>query len=59
MAYYDKNNDKIYHVCANCPSGSKIEKAARMAGTPLGAARCAECQQRELASECEPPEVDE
>jgi hypothetical protein len=44
MAYYDFNDDLIYHRCANCSIGRAIPDEDRREGFKTGAERCAECR---------------
>ena len=52
MAYSDKRDSSIYHLCENCTVGSAIPPAVRRDGAPSGADLCAECDGRQVAGTC-------
>lgn len=56
MAYYsrEKNPPEVYHVCRNCPEGSKIEERYLAEGKPPGATLCTLCDKLRHAGQCPP-----
>jgi hypothetical protein len=52
MAYYDKNDESVYHFCRNCPIGKTIPEGARKEGLPFASTRCPLCDNLDLAGTC-------
>jgi len=59
MPYYDKNHDRVYHLCTNCPAGRAIPEDDKQSGMPFGATRCAQCDTLKLQNKCEPEDADQ
>ncbi len=54
MAYYNSDDDSIFHTCANCSTGAQIPKAKVVQGRPAGADKCDDCRVNETDGTCTP-----